>query len=285
MSPRLTPAQAKALREIQQPGGHGIGPYSYLPEKTAEALARLGLVVLGWHYLPSDRRGRMKWAIAAGTEPPIYFKSRAQESAEWDAYMADLKARTEARVQAVLAHAQGRVRPGEMPGAHAERVARIEQEIRRDARMLEAAEKLIREAPSQKNPRPLRAGDNKRGWPYAVQREQAEYRLARARGKRAALGGIPDLDKVRGIMLESVRDPRMVWVIAKSVRGDDEWRGVRYPWQVSSFIRDKQGQLQPWGHENAKTLREAVEQVLRDAGGEVWRTELANPRRRPRRRR
>lgn len=132
------------------------------------------------------------------------------------------------------------------------------------------------ESPPAENPRPLREGENRRGWPRELVREHAELRLARMRGKHAALGGIEDIAKVRGLQLESA-DGRHVWIIAKSVRGDHEWKGVAYPWQVSWFGRHE-GQLFPWGHENARTIPEAVEIVLRQAGpGGIKRTALANP--------
>jgi hypothetical protein len=39
MAKRLSKAQERALDEIGQAGGHGIGPYSYLRTRTAEILA------------------------------------------------------------------------------------------------------------------------------------------------------------------------------------------------------------------------------------------------------
>lgn len=48
---KLSDAQWKALEKIAQPGGHGYGEYAHLSRATAKALAKKGLVTLG--YRPS----------------------------------------------------------------------------------------------------------------------------------------------------------------------------------------------------------------------------------------
>jgi hypothetical protein len=154
---KLTPAQEDALRQISQAGGHGVGADSYLPSRTAEVLARLGLVVLGWKSL-SGRPRRRRWAIGAGQPEPYGFTSDAEDDARNKAFMAGIPARLEARIQAVLAHVRAHPKPGEAPEVHAARLAEIERVIRSDSRYLAQAEDMVSgravpPPPAQPNPR------------------------------------------------------------------------------------------------------------------------------------
>jgi hypothetical protein len=73
-----------------------------------------------------------------------------------------------------------------------------------------------------------------------------------------------------------------VFVIARSVRGDHRWKGVDHPWQVSRFFkgeRDRVGldDLVPTGHENARTLQEAVAMAQEHVEGPLRQVAARNP--------
>jgi len=74
---KLTKTQMDALSRFAQAGGHGYGSYAYLPTPTARALARMGLVRLGW--VPSlDTRSR---PVGVATEAGMIALSTRYE---WD---------------------------------------------------------------------------------------------------------------------------------------------------------------------------------------------------------
>ena len=91
--------------KIWQPGGHGYGDYAYLPSRTAEALARAGLVTLGFL-----RRGRrsIAWATLAGAPRPEGFASLEEARAESAAFMEGVRARREERASALVARVRAR---------------------------------------------------------------------------------------------------------------------------------------------------------------------------------
>lgn len=147
--PKLSKAQERALREIRSPGGHGYGAYSYLTRRTAESLARLGLVVLG-RKPALHRNESIPWAIAVGAEPPYGFRSRAEIKAADDAFLADYNARVakhraevEARTERVLAMARERRRPNETDEEFADRMQRVERAVRASEKNLEIAEREL----------------------------------------------------------------------------------------------------------------------------------------------
>ncbi len=65
-APKLSAAQTKALYKFSGSGGHGYGEYAYLPRSTARALAKMGLVRLGWVRTTGlgGQRRSMPWGLA-----------------------------------------------------------------------------------------------------------------------------------------------------------------------------------------------------------------------------
>lgn len=93
---KLTKTQQAALKKIEQSGGHGVGPYSFIRSSTARVLARLGLVVLGSRRLPGEDRP-VEWAIATGSEEPYGFVSYEEERRQWAEVSNRVKARRAAQ--------------------------------------------------------------------------------------------------------------------------------------------------------------------------------------------
>lgn len=136
----------------------------------------------------------------------------------------------------------------------------------------------------QGNPRPIPGASSKSGeydgWVCAkhpkdhdvscptcakcFKRFEAGGRLWQARQGRDARLLVKDLPSpLKGLHLES--EEGQVFIITPSVRGDHAWKGVAYPWQITSFFK-RDGEMVPSGHQNAKTVQEAVEKAVRDAG-------------------
>lgn len=132
------------------------------------------------------------------------------------------------------------------------------------------------------NPRPLRecghklavegCSDCDRGW----KRLLAETRLHQLQQKRDVRLIVSDLPSpLKGLHLEN---EEWVFIVTPSVRGDHVWKGEAYPWQVTSFFK-RDGEMIPSGHQNAKTVQEAVEKAVRDAGmAGLKRIAVRNPR-------
>jgi hypothetical protein len=62
---KLSKAQAAALHKIARGHGHGFGEYCYLSRATADALSKMGLVVLGLRGDIWAAQPRKPWAVVA----------------------------------------------------------------------------------------------------------------------------------------------------------------------------------------------------------------------------
>lgn len=96
---KLSRAMKDALSQMSQSGGHGHGRYAYLATRTAEALERRGLVVLGWRNY--GKGTQMPWGIAVGAEEPYDFASKAEIRRQWDEFGRRQRVRADER-RAVL---------------------------------------------------------------------------------------------------------------------------------------------------------------------------------------
>ncbi len=107
---------------------------------------------------------------------------------------------------------------------------------------------------------------------YWFKKLSAEGRLKRAQSKKAAFQGLKQ-DQIRGLELQSIRDPRFTFVITRTVTSDPaySYEGKTYPWRYTTFSDGE-----PVGHGYQASIRDCVEYLVRDWGA-LKRISHANP--------
>ena len=126
-SGKLTKTMQAALASIYEGVGHGVGSKG-LTRNTANALARRGLVVLGYMDQPSFER-KIRWAMLAGSEVAAYvapyFTSDAEMSAAWAQFAVENAKHQAEQVTRVVERARAsRVAAGKVTDAAWEITAR-----------------------------------------------------------------------------------------------------------------------------------------------------------------